>query len=411
MPRRTKKKSTIITLAFMAKAPLYRAGHRTSHRRTALAYCVTMLAACTSPTPPAPIVPGGPSQDAAPSPDAAAYQRPRATVDLPDEVTGPQVHVLYVEPADRTAAQALDTDGTLRKTVASFQKWLKLHLGAQFRFDTYQGALDITYVKLAVTELDMALGTTVTPAGPRRVQARFATLLQPQFNDPTKMYLVYYDGLVLASCGASNRPDHMPGVYIGGVWQTSVLTQTASIGSRAVTVYDPVETSLPTPPFAATIDNERISVQRIAGTTITLAAPLATAHAAGALLAPTNRPADCRRNPFSRDGEEFGYATFVGLHELMHALGLVANGAPDFAPAPVAPGHLHANTPAGTEDLMYQGSQSGKCGDTVPSAALSPCRLDPGRRNYVHVATPQADLAKSAFLEPMPVGAVMPAGW
>src|SRR2546425_5339206 len=47
----------------------------------------------------------------------------RATSDRADEVSGNQIHVLYVLPSDGTD-RGLDIDGTLQNTVGSFQIWL-----------------------------------------------------------------------------------------------------------------------------------------------------------------------------------------------------------------------------------------------------------------------------------------------
>ena len=67
--------------------------------------------------------------------------------------------------------------------------------------------------------------------------------------------------------------------------------------------------------------------------------------------------------------------------------------------------------PAGTADLMYQGDQPWMCQQFAADAAASPCALDPEHRNYVDVDHGGADLADSAFLEPLPANPVMPTGW
>lgn len=360
-----------------------------------------------------------PARDGAGAIDAGApdgapadpFVRPRAFVDQPDEVAGAQLHVLYVYPAGAGARADLDTSGALRREVAAFNRWLGHRLGARLRVDTYAGAVDITAVELPVSELEMAHGADLVPAGPRAIRARLEAYLDDTFADPTKLYLVWYDGLSLGNCGEAPRPGAFPVVYPGGVWQSTLLTAAASVGDTTLAVHATAELPLPTPPFAATLDGEPISVAAVGATSVTLAAPLATAHGASALLLPDQRPQDCRLNPMSVDGVAFGYASFVALHEVAHALGLSPDEALDAAPPPVAGGHLHSGNPAGVADLMYQGPEQGTCGTPVADAINSPCQLDPGHRNYVNVDHGGADLARSVFLDPLPADAVFPPGW
>ena len=348
--------------------------------------------------------------DAAPL-DADPFAGPRAIVDLPDDVTGAQVHVLYVVPADAPASATLDSSGALRREVTAFNRWLQLRLGASLRIDTAANAIDVTYVRLDADDATMATGDGLVPSGPRRIRERLEVALMPTFADPTKLYLIYYDGLVFGSCGEAARPTHMPVVFVGGVWTSSYLTTAATAGATSVAVYDPTILPLPATPFAATLGGAAVTVTSVVGSTATLAQPLAMPAAVGALLLPDARPADCRTNPMSVDGDALGYATFVGVHEVMHALGLAPDEALDVAAPPTFPGHLDVDNPAGTADLMYQGDQPWMCQQFAANAAASPCALDPAHRNYVEVTHGGADLADSAFLEPLPANPVMPSGW
>jgi hypothetical protein len=358
----------------------------------------------------------GPARDdgAAPLPDGGAepaFEQPRATVDQSDDQPGAyQVHVLYVEPGDRVASPALDTNGSIRRSIHAMQTWLAARTGGpKLRFDTYQGALDITFVKLALSEAALAYGSEV--AGPEQLRDRLEAALAG-FADPSKIYLVFYDGLSFGTCGNSPLPGRMPILYIGGVWSSSFLTRAAPAAATSLTVYDPARLDLPSPPFAATLGSETVTVSQIAGTSATLGAPLVASHGAGELLMPTQRPSDCRNNPRSVDGESIGYEDFAALHELMHAIGIVSSTAPHHAAPPVAHGHLDESSAAGTADLMYQGGQAWGCSVTSASAATSPCQLDPGHESYFALpsGSPLADLAKSVFLDPAAPDAVLPPG-
>lgn len=367
--------------------------------RTAL---LASLVACASPKDFSP--PGG--SDAS-TPDAPQLPPHRLT-DSPDDVTGAQLHVLYVSPSDRDPM--LDRDGTLARTVRSFNHFVELQLGSAFRIDTVEGEVDVTFVPLPISEQAMAVGTSAQD-GPTKIRQRLLAALTPTFADPNKMYVVYYEGLAYGSCGNSDVPSHMPTNYIDGVWSSTFLDADAPAGATTLAVWDPTELPLPSPPFAARLDDEPITITQLTGTTATLAAPLAAAHPRHAHLAPDQRPANCRDNPFPATETAFGYAAFVGLHEIAHALGIVSPAAANYAAPPVAAAHLDASSLAGTADLMYQGPEDGQCGLGVADAADSPCRMDPGHVNYVHTTNGATDLATSVFLEPLPADAAFPPGW
>lgn len=349
------------------------------------------------------------------------FRRARTTTDLADDAPGAyQVHVLYVEPSDRTPAVRLDEEGSIRRSVTAFEAWLASRLGgAKLRFDTCGGVLDVTHVKLAApfTEAAMAQGTTLAPNGPAFLRDRLEKELAKTFADPKKLYLVYYDGLAFGHCGGGPLPPSLVGrvsaLYTGGIFSASFLTQAASAGSSQVTVYDPPAAGLAAAPFAGKLGSESVSVTAVSGTTVTLASPLAAPHALGEVLVASTRPPDCRDNPFSSNGSALGYTDYSGAHELMHALGIVSSAA-KYHSATAAPGHLSEASAGGTNDLMYQGTQAWTCAVGIhASPQASPCVLDPAHENYVALPVGSAaiDLTKSVFLDPLPAGAVTPPGW
>jgi Divergent InlB B-repeat domain len=150
--------------------------------RLALAVCAPVLAAATP-----------------------ARALPRVTFDRPDDFAGPQVHMLYVVAAD-VADRGLDTDGEIAASVASWQGWLRGQTGGRgIRLDTYQGALDVTFFRLA---------TTSGGALPRPVGAISTELAAAGFSAPEKIYAVYYDGASTVTCGDGGAP--YPSEYLTG---------------------------------------------------------------------------------------------------------------------------------------------------------------------------------------------------
>jgi Divergent InlB B-repeat domain len=147
---------------------------------------------------------------------AAPDALPRATADRPDEAEGPQVHALYVLPSDR-ADRGLDTNGTIDASVANWQRWLR---GQTFnnglRLDTFRGNLDVTFVRLARTDAELASrGLFLRDALEDELRARGVVL-------PGKIYAAYYDGSNTAACGGGAWPPALPGavaaLYLRGTF-------------------------------------------------------------------------------------------------------------------------------------------------------------------------------------------------
>lgn len=129
----------------------------------------------------------------------------RSLADRPDDLSGSQVHVMYVIPADGEDRQ-LDLDGTLARSVASFRTWFTQRSdGLDFRFDTFGGSLDVTFYRLALTNSEMIeFGAYVV--NQIEQQLRDAGRI-----DPNKLYIVYYDGGSTYACGGAAWPPLIPG--------------------------------------------------------------------------------------------------------------------------------------------------------------------------------------------------------
>ena len=146
-----------------------------------------------------------PTLAATPSPSAAATRTltriptiARSTVDRPDDSDGYQVHLLYVLPSD-APDELLDTDGTILTSATAANNWFKEQTGARLRFDTFQGALDITFVRLNRTDAQY------NALGPTRGQTIRSDLNAIGFKSPRKIYAMYYGGAPsgLSGCGQS----------------------------------------------------------------------------------------------------------------------------------------------------------------------------------------------------------------
>ena len=139
----------------------------------------------------------------------------RSMSDRADDDSGYQLHVMYVVPSDGID-RGLDTNGKLNVSVCAFQKWLVGQTnGVGLRLDTYQDSLDITFLRLSRSNEDIA------SHGEHVRDEIEADLRTAGFNDPNKLYVVYYDGLSNTACGGGAWPPSLPGhvaaLYLQGL--------------------------------------------------------------------------------------------------------------------------------------------------------------------------------------------------
>jgi hypothetical protein len=137
--------------------------------------------------------------------NAASDALPRATADRRDDVTGPQVHALYVLPADGVD-RALDTNGTIAASFANWQRWVRAQtFNNGIRLDTFGGELDVTFVRLGRTDAQLAA------RGASLWEALEDELRAERLVRPNKVYAAYYDGSNAAACGGAAWPPKVPG--------------------------------------------------------------------------------------------------------------------------------------------------------------------------------------------------------
>jgi len=128
----------------------------------------------------------------------------RPTADCPDDSDLPQIHLLYAIPSGGPDLE-LDTTGLIRASVESAQEWLaKASGGQRLRFDTCQGELDVTFVRLPRTDQEYsAFGNDASE------QIEY-DLWSAGFSAPNKLYAAYYSGNFVP-CGQGPHPPGLPG--------------------------------------------------------------------------------------------------------------------------------------------------------------------------------------------------------
>lgn len=173
------------------------------------------LAAASPDSASSPVVPVAPTATMTPAPAVAPSAPPtapparepaRSTTDRPDDLTGPQIHFMYVLPSDGMD-EALDTNGRIRDAISAMQTWLSLQTrGRSLRVDTFAGTPDVTFVRLAATDASIA-------GSGAYVRDRIESELKAAgFGAPGKIYAVYYGGGSTYACGGGAWPPTLPGI-------------------------------------------------------------------------------------------------------------------------------------------------------------------------------------------------------
>jgi hypothetical protein len=129
----------------------------------------------------------------------------RPISDRADDVSGSQIHVIYVLPSDGVDRQ-LDLNGTLANEVAVWQAWLATQTGGRrLRIDTFQGAPDITFTRLTRSSATIrSFGAFVRDTLEKDLRAM-------GFAAANKIYAAYYDGGSATACGGGAWPPQLPG--------------------------------------------------------------------------------------------------------------------------------------------------------------------------------------------------------
>jgi hypothetical protein len=158
---------------------------------------------------------------------SSARATDRSLVDRPDDIGGAQVHVVYAVPVDGVDAQ-LDINGAIAGSVASGEAWMRGQNGGNgLRYDTFQGALDVTFFRLSRTDAALsAYGAFLRD----QIEAEMKTaglLVQ------NKIYLVFYDGTSTYACGGGAWPPDLPG-QVGALYLKGAVPGFLPCGANAL---------------------------------------------------------------------------------------------------------------------------------------------------------------------------------
>ena len=148
----------------------------------------------------------------------------RSSIDRPDDLSGYQIRLIYVVPAD-VKDRNLDTNGTISKWIEEVKKVSKVQTGLTPRFDTYQNNFDIGYLKSQYTIAQLV-------GAPKSLEA--LGLLQKELplseQDDLKGVGFIVDGKIVSTgyCGYAN----MPGKYFSAWLGTDCWEDTEAYNNR-----------------------------------------------------------------------------------------------------------------------------------------------------------------------------------
>jgi hypothetical protein len=137
--------------------------------------------------------------------DSAPEVPRRSVLDRPDDVSGPQIHAVYVR-AKGTPDRALDTGPEIPAVMRRLDEYMRLQTGGTgIRIDTYQAHVDVTYLPLPKTaEEYVESGTCLGERCPSDID--FLDILRRAgYGDSNKWYVFFYDGGITPNqlCGGA----------------------------------------------------------------------------------------------------------------------------------------------------------------------------------------------------------------
>lgn len=132
---------------------------------------------------------------------------PRSTIDRPDLVEGPAIHVIYLLAAD-APDEHLDVNGVLSCSMHAQNAWLEGQVGLRWRLDTFEHQVTTRAGRTRrVPRLDVTFVRSHKPAV--EIDGAFAVrdeLATRGFADPDKRYLTFVMTRYMRQCGDAIYP-------------------------------------------------------------------------------------------------------------------------------------------------------------------------------------------------------------
>jgi len=135
---------------------------------------------------------------------ATAGQVSRSLVDRPDDFAGYQVHLVYVALKGSTDSK-LDTSSKVESWTKEANAWLQSYLGHELIFDTYQGSVDVSFMRSRFTPAALCRDTCdALPKLESEYQAQDSS-----YNGTKTLVFIVNEKLSDTSCGWSMIPGNL----------------------------------------------------------------------------------------------------------------------------------------------------------------------------------------------------------
>lgn len=132
---------------------------------------------------------------------------PRSTEDRPDDLSGPQIHVVYALPSN-AEDRNLDRWGNIADSFEAIQNWLADEIDRELRLDTHGGELDVTFLRLSF-DTQEGDGTNLNLVDRLLDETRAAIGQKPD-----TIYAFYYQGRATGLCGSAPLGGPAAAVYV-----------------------------------------------------------------------------------------------------------------------------------------------------------------------------------------------------
>ena len=144
------------------------------------------------------------------APSASAAVKTRSIVDRPDEISGFQVHLVYVATKGSRDSN-WDTNGKIESWVVEGNNWLNKQLGRKLIFDTISGDLDITFMQSKYTAGQLCHKNCDAL---EKLEAEYIAQ-QISYDNSKSIIFVLDENLDKSSCGWAKSPGNLSLVHLG----------------------------------------------------------------------------------------------------------------------------------------------------------------------------------------------------
>ena len=137
-------------------------------------------------------------------PTAAATQLARSLVDRPDDITGYQIHLVYVALKGSSDLK-VDTSPKVGSWTKESNDWLQANVGHALIFDTYQGAIDVSFMRSRFTAAALCRDTCDALI---KLEAEYQKQ-DASYNGTKTLVFIVNDKLSDKACGWSTIPGNL----------------------------------------------------------------------------------------------------------------------------------------------------------------------------------------------------------